>query len=1005
MEKRLDIVVDPRRAETGANAVVAATNRIIVAGDKAVASYTQVTKAFQEFSKVANSLGKGLRTNSLGNMASETKEATAEIKNIQKAVKELNSDLTKLSSVSSSVAGSLNKVNSGTLGAAGQVDKYTSSASKATKQTINLQQAVLGFALTVGGLNLGGMIVDLAKTVDQYSEWQNRLAVVSKGTRDLTQATDELLAVSIKSRTDMSSTMDLYSKLTRVNNQYNLSQEDLLSITETVGKSVAMSGASVSGAQGAVMQFAQALSGNFKSSAQELNSIIEQTPALAGAIAMALGTTTDQLKKMAAEGEISTEAVLNGLLRIKGVIDNQFSQSMLTMGQSWTAVTDAFTNFLGKNEQVNSAAKSIANTIQQAAINFDEYEGIVLAVSAAMTAMATVAIPLLIASLVALTGGLGAFVLAIGAGAAAMTSLIYSLGEYDRQTDTIRAKNEKLEKSYESLSKAIANASLFESTNNIDKYFDDLQKVSAELDAVTTKRDKEANKSWANSDLTGNTLKELNERTEALQKQKSLLEAYYGSSKTRLDSLFVSREKLESAFEKEVETTEKASTAYRDLNATLDSTARINEDYYKTIQKISDADLNDSQRSELVAKAYKKREDALKSLNEKALKPSLKVSKAYASELKQIEAAYSSLIGSTGGITSQTNKLADAYNVLSRYAQATGESQTWVNDQFVTVANSITGVNKEIEKAHKYYNELLGTLDPTTESTLKFEEAQKMLQVVVNDGTISQEKMNDMLEQYKNKLNDTVPMVDRVRQALDDYAKDAGDVSEEAATAMTTGIKSMEDALVDFVTTGKLSFSSLVDSMIADIARMYIKQNLTGNLASMLSGAFSGGSVQNTGSAASSLGYSTSGYAGAFGFAKGGAWSDGVRAYAKGGIPSLSSYSNSVVSKPTMFAAGETFNNLMGEAGAEAILPLERTSSGELGVKTTGSNNSSGVVNNIIIKNEVDGTQATQQSSTTNSTGGQDIEILVTKLVNKAITSGNANKSMKSQFGLSPAGR
>lgn len=62
---------------------------------------------------------------------------------------------------------------------------------------------------------------------------------------------------------------------------------------------------------------------------------------------------------------------------------------------------------------------------------------------------------------------------------------------------------------------------------------------------------------------------------------------------------------------------------------------------------------------------------------------------------------------------------------------------------------------------------------------------------------------------------------------------------------------------------------------------------------------------------------------------------------AKGGVydsPSLAAYEGSVVSRPTLFkfANGGSIG-LMGEAGAEAILPLKRGKDGKLGVTTSGS--------------------------------------------------------------------
>jgi len=71
-------------------------------------------------------------------------------------------------------------------------------------------------------------------------------------------------------------------------------------------------------------------------------------------------------------------------------------------------------------------------------------------------------------------------------------------------------------------------------------------------------------------------------------------------------------------------------------------------------------------------------------------------------------------------------------------------------------------------------------------------------------------------------------------------------------------------------------------------------------------------------------------------FAQGGAFTEGIQAYAKGGT-----FTNSVVDKPTYFASGGTLG-VMGEAGAEAIMPLRRTSTGDLGVLVAGNTEGSG---------------------------------------------------------------
>ncbi|HTM76560.1 MAG TPA: phage tail length tape measure family protein [Devosia sp.] len=65
----------------------------------------------------------------------------------------------------------------------------------------------------------------------------------------------------------------------------------------------------------------------------------------------------------------------------------------------------------------------------------------------------------------------------------------------------------------------------------------------------------------------------------------------------------------------------------------------------------------------------------------------------------------------------------------------------------------------------------------------------------------------------------------------------------------------------------------------------------------------------------------------------------GMRLNAKGAVynsPSLSAFSGQIVDQPTMFAFARGAG-VMGEAGPEAIIPLQRTADGELGVRMTNS--------------------------------------------------------------------
>ncbi len=91
-------------------------------------------------------------------------------------------------------------------------------------------------------------------------------------------------------------------------------------------------------------------------------------------------------------------------------------------------------------------------------------------------------------------------------------------------------------------------------------------------------------------------------------------------------------------------------------------------------------------------------------------------------------------------------------------------------------------------------------------------------------------------EEAAERLRTSKRWQDGVIRGLREMAGEGGD----AAAAMEDGVKrafaGMEDALVGFVTTGKVTFSDLVDSILADIARMTVRQSITEPLASALSG-------------------------------------------------------------------------------------------------------------------------------------------------------------------------
>ncbi|EKU39732.1 transglycosylase SLT domain protein [Acinetobacter sp. WC-141] len=150
----------------------------------------------------------------------------------------------------------------------------------------------------------------------------------------------------------------------------NLTMEDTARLTETVSKAVAISGASAEAADAALVQFGQALaSGTLRG--EELNSVMEQTPALAKAIAQGMGITVGQLRSVAAEGKITSKEIVKALNNVQDDVDALFAKTDITIGQSLTLLNNEITKFVGEAGKGSGAAQVLAGSVQTLASNLD----------------------------------------------------------------------------------------------------------------------------------------------------------------------------------------------------------------------------------------------------------------------------------------------------------------------------------------------------------------------------------------------------------------------------------------------------------------------------------------------------------------------------------------------------------------------------------------------------------------------------------------------------------
>ncbi len=237
----------------------------------------------------------------------------------------------------------------------------------ASKSMDSLSVATRALAGHMAGLLTVGSAIS---KMDTYTGLQNRLKLVTNNQVELSKATEDTFRIAQKTYSAWDSVLQVYQRFSDNAKTLNLTMDDTARLTETVSKAVAISGASAEAADAALVQFGQALaSGTLRG--EELNSVMEQTPALAKAIAQGMGITVGELRSVAAEGKITSQEIVKALKNVQDEVDTLFAKTDITIGQSLTLLNNEITKFVGEAGKGSGAAQALSGSIQLLANNLN----------------------------------------------------------------------------------------------------------------------------------------------------------------------------------------------------------------------------------------------------------------------------------------------------------------------------------------------------------------------------------------------------------------------------------------------------------------------------------------------------------------------------------------------------------------------------------------------------------------------------------------------------------
>lgn len=254
------------------------------------------------------------------------------------------------------------------------LERVGDSADKAGGKVDGLLSKLSGLAMFAGvSLTLGSIV----KTIDEWKVIEGQVNNVTKSQQESKAVQKEIYNIASRTRQQYGSTAELFTSVARNAQELKKSTKDILLFTEDVSNAMLLGGGDASSQQAALVQLGQALgSGTLRG--DELNSIMEQAPRLAKAIAEGMGTTIGQLRQMGSEGKLTAQDVFNAIRGQSDRLKMELGKMPWTVGQATNKMQNAIGKFFKEFEDKTGIVDGIAKRMAKFAdyienINLDNF--------------------------------------------------------------------------------------------------------------------------------------------------------------------------------------------------------------------------------------------------------------------------------------------------------------------------------------------------------------------------------------------------------------------------------------------------------------------------------------------------------------------------------------------------------------------------------------------------------------------------------------------------------
>lgn len=215
-----------------------------------------------------------------------------------------------------------------------------------------------------------GKVQEIVQVADAWNMMGARLKLATAGQNEFVVAQKALFEIAQRIGVPIQEVSTLYGKLQQAVRMLGGEQKDALSITESISQALRLSGASATEAQSSLLQFGQALASGVLRG-EEFNSVVENSPRLAQALADGLNVPIGRLRKLAEEGRLTADVVVNALMSQKDKLAAEYSQLPATVSQAFQRLQNAFGQWVAQVDAATGITKKLADGLTWLATNLD----------------------------------------------------------------------------------------------------------------------------------------------------------------------------------------------------------------------------------------------------------------------------------------------------------------------------------------------------------------------------------------------------------------------------------------------------------------------------------------------------------------------------------------------------------------------------------------------------------------------------------------------------------